>query len=190
MRFISVIIKKMKTVIRIIILVIIICLISVGVFFLFNTGSENVGEKITGIITKNGGETTNQIEENIDPEIEKIREKFNTEESIIINTNMGEVVVENFYKSATFITERGDAEIKSTNNYTISYNPEFSSFFIVITSENIEDAIRVAEGDILNVLKITKLQSCMLNIKLSIEKSFDPDRTYTNPFYISFCPPK
>lgn len=177
---------------KIILLIIVVLIISIGFVFVFNKSknSEEIGfvEKILNT-PENKNEAQPSSSE-IKGTTEEYRKKFDSKETIGIETTYGDIVVKNFYKTALFITKSGNADITITNDYTITYIANEKRFHITITSEDIGGAIKTAESAILQILNIKKLDACKLNITMFVEGVFDLDGKYNKIFYLSFCPPK
>lgn len=174
----------MKKIISYTILFIVLVGISFGIYFLFfkseplpNGEVETVKPSIIPNFFKKNTNTTTDY-----------KEALKEGDTVTVVGVEESVRVLNFYKTATFITKRGDAEIASTEKYTISYVADPPYFTIVITSEDVDTAIRDAENKLVSLLGIKKNDICKLEVLIGVEKSFDPEGKWLGPRGLSFCP--
>jgi len=107
-------------------------------------------------------------------------------EKIVVNTNDGNVRIDNIYQKAEELLPDGDLTIKSTSDYSIDYYPKFSQFAISISNPDVETAKKQAEQDLIAVLGISEKDACKLNVDITVPYSVNPQ--YAGNIYgLSFC---
>lgn len=111
-----------------------------------------------------------------------------TGNTITLGTSNGSVVVNNFYKTAAFITQDGQTvAIAQTSTYSIAYNVLYSSFVITILAPPLEANREAAEHVFLNALGISEQDACSLDIYEGVPASVS-DQDSGRPYALSFCP--
>ncbi len=96
------------------------------------------------------------------------------------------VTVNNIYISAVRIDALGNVLIRDTVNYQIVYQPKFQSFTISILSSNFVEARKAAEQDLLNILNVSSVDACKLNVNIGTSYKINPDYAYKK-MGLSFC---
>jgi hypothetical protein len=111
-----------------------------------------------------------------------------TGNTITLGTSQGSVVVNNFYKTAAFITQDGQTvAIAQTSSYSIAYNVLYSSFVITVLAPPLEANREAAEAAFLSSLGISKQDACKLDIYEGVPASVS-DQDSGRPYVLSFCP--
>ncbi len=177
--------KKMKKKTIIIIVIILV----VAVFFLFQKSSSTSGggEGETGTLPSTSVNATTTAT-NTTPITSNI--VFPTSSALTLGTAKGNVTMNNFYKSADYITEdRQTVEIQQqTSTYSIVYNVSDSSFIITILSMPFETTREAAEAVFLNSLGISRQDACKLNVSEGVPAFVsDSDQYIGKSFSLSFC---
>jgi hypothetical protein len=107
------------------------------------------------------------------------------EDTIMIGTPQGSVVVKNFYKNAVQVSEYG-VLVRRTNLYDIVYFQVESRFLITISDLPVDVAVRAAEKELLDILGITQADACRLTVSLAVPRFTDPALS-GKEFGLSFC---
>lgn len=133
---------------------------------------------------KNTGSVTPNITKNPNP----------TQASeIILHTSTNEdVPMKDFYKApdTRLLDQKGDAVLKEDRNYSIDYIAADQSFGISLTGESLQTSRNGAEQELLNILGITKDQSCKLNVSVTVPGNIN-ESNHTeawDEYGLSFCP--
>lgn len=101
-------------------------------------------------------------------------------DTIAIGTSVGNVIMNNFYKSADYIDQEQKAVvIQQASTYNIIYNISDSSFAIAITGTPFDTVREQAESAFLQKLGISQQDACKLQVWV-----FKPGQTGTR---LSFC---
>lgn len=164
----------MKKISIVIIAIIIIILISFGVFWFmqrsgFNSGNEGTAGNLPPVSTSTPALATP------------------TTTTVVIGTAQGGVTVNNFYKNAEYITQdQQTVAMKDTSDYGIAYNVGDSSFVIVLLSNPLETARQAAEAAFLSSLGISKQDACKLTVYEGIPAAVS-DQYVGENFPLSFC---
>ena len=107
--------------------------------------------------------------------------------TVTLGTNQGNVIMNNFYKSADYITEdQQTVVIHQTPMYDINYNVSDSSFIISILSLPFDAVRQAAEAAFLSSLGISKSDACKLKIYEGVP-AYVSDQYLGESFPLSFC---
>ncbi len=110
-----------------------------------------------------------------------------TSTALVIGTSQGSVSMNNFYKSADYITQdQQTVVIHGTDQYSIQYNAGDSSFSIGILSAPLEAARQAAEAELLSALGISKQDACKLTVYEGVPAYVSSQYVGRN-FPLSFC---
>lgn len=105
-----------------------------------------------------------------------------------IGTPQGSVIVNNFYKSADYITQDQQAVVLTqTFTYTIVYNISDSGFIISLLSTPLQAARTAAETAFLSDLGISQADACKLTVEEGVPISVSDQYPGVN-LGLSFCP--
>jgi len=113
------------------------------------------------------------------------------EESLVIETKSGKVIVKNF-----FITENARAIGKGKSMYAVLRDtPKFQilyigldqSFLITIKDENLSSARFLAEKELLNILGISQKDICRLLVAVTVPHDVSGNAAGSD-YGLSFCP--
>lgn len=103
-------------------------------------------------------------------------------DSIIVNG----IPVDDFYKTASKVTEEGDVLLVETVNYQISYLKQFQEFKITIITAGFDQARKEAEARFLTLLGIDKNNACRLSVEVS-SPQYANNKYAGMVFPLSFC---
>jgi hypothetical protein len=110
-----------------------------------------------------------------------------TGDTITLGTSQGSVTMNNFYKSAGYITQDQQAVvIQQSSAYSIVYNVPVSSFTLTISSAPPETVRQTMEGAFLSSLGISQVDACKLKVNESISSGVS-DQYAGELFPLSFC---
>ena len=85
--------------------------------------------------------------------------------TVTIGTSQGSVMMNNFYKNASYIAQDQNAVvIQQTVNYGIFYNISNSNFTITIFSAPVDAVRQTAEAAFLSSLDISQQDACKLSV--------------------------
>jgi hypothetical protein len=109
------------------------------------------------------------------------------ENTFNIETDQGEIKVNNFYKltGAQPLSDDG-VNFKNSSYYYMAYYPNQQGFLISILDMDIEKARQIAEDDFVQALNITKDQACMLNVSLTVSPEAG-EKARGGNYRLSFC---
>ena len=106
-------------------------------------------------------------------------------DALIIGTARGAVSVKNFYASAAGATEQFIV-MKKNGSEEITYDTYTSGFSVFISAAPFEANRAAAESNFLEILEITKVDACKLNVWVGVPVSVDPAFAGRN-LGLSFC---
>jgi hypothetical protein len=106
---------------------------------------------------------------------------------VTLGTDQGSVVTNNFYKSASYITQdQQTVVIGQTPMYDINYNVSDSSFIISILSLPFNTSQQAAEAAFLSSLGISQQDACKLKVYEGVP-AYVSDQYIGESFPLSFC---
>ncbi len=109
--------------------------------------------------------------------------------SIVLDTPQGAVGVPDFRQDSLELDESKVFVPYYDSNYTIQYDEASKAFEIIFTVSSLAEIHQIrpeAEQKLLGLLKVEKLQMCLLNIREIVPQSEALDLTPNN-FPLSFC---
>lgn len=117
---------------------------------------------------------------------EELRREFGTEATLMFSSPKGSVRTDNFYRTASFITEAGDADIRTTDTYRIQYAGYNKTFYITLSGEDLQASVREAGEGFTAALAVSKTDACKLKIVIHIPPA---ERTGSgDPASLPYCP--
>src|SRR3989344_3290850 len=112
-----------------------------------------------------------------------------TDDTFVIQTSEGGVVVRNFYKDNPPMYG-SNVMLRDTSEYHIEYvrdNGQFLIALLAYTSEEAATARKKAEADLLQLLSVSRDTICSLDIWVSVPASYSETLAGTD-YGLSFCP--
>lgn len=158
---------------KIIIIILVVTAIGAGVYFFIYRGEERIppGTEVLFPIAPSTQES---------PPIP-------TTDKVVIPTPNGNIIINNFFKTANKISPTGGATLKKENNYIIAYIRFDNSFAIALMKKPLQQARQDAENALLAILGINKDEACKLTLTLGVPISVDRNAAVKN-YGLSFCP--
>ncbi len=119
--------------------------------------------------------------------------------TISLQTNQGVVTMKNFYNEAAAVNQATvflRIDFRDTYHYEMGYNRQNSTFYIMLDTYSLADAIEyrsVAEDDFLNLMGISKSDACKLRVDLRVNPTYVTAGNYPIDlaqmnYGLSFCP--
>ena len=113
------------------------------------------------------------------------------EESLVIHTRSGDVVVYNFFidRETKLLgqKESANAVIRDTPEYTLQYTIRDQSFLISIHGGNMREARAHGERVLSEKLRISPAEMCRLSVIVAVSKDLDRNAA-GHDYGLSFCP--
>ncbi len=102
-------------------------------------------------------------------------------DTLVLGTSQGGVTVRNFYKDVVG-TEGTLILFKDAAQFTLSYDPETSEFFIYVVTAPFDANRLKAEKEFLTLLNITENEACKLKVSATGARGVD-----AKEYGLSFC---
>jgi hypothetical protein len=124
---------------------------------------------------------------NIPPSTDTNENPPTTQETFVIETTEGSVLIKNFYKNPVAILPGIGLVLTTTFDYDIHFMFSDNSFTITIFNPPIVEVRRQAEEELLNILGVSEQDACKLNVHLGVHRSADSDLGGGADYGLSFC---
>jgi hypothetical protein len=161
--------------------IIILVVVLVVVALIFFRGNAPTGSTGTGAPTSTGGGLPT-VSPGATPATAPTGATF------VIGTPQGSVTVNNFYKSAAYVTQdRQTVVLEQTSTYSIVYNTSDSGFIISLLSTPLPAARTAAETAFLQNLGISQQGACKLTVQEGVPINVSDQYPGEN-LGLSFCP--